>query len=93
MGAFAAVIIPAVTALNGYFDLKLKEKELEQKVALEWIDKAIDPSRPDDYRKGAIGVLRIVLRGTALEPWLDTQTNEITSAGIELQSRREKFAA
>jgi hypothetical protein len=88
VAGLAAAVVPITTAITGYYDLKIKEKELDNKIAVEWIDKALDENKSATYRQKYFEALSYVLEGTKLEPWAKQQ-----NARTGFQARREVIAS
>ena len=72
-----AILIPTATAINGYFQNVIKEKELSHKKDYDWIDMATKGNKSLKDRLWILEAMKIVYRGEPLEKWAETYQTEL----------------
>ena len=85
-----AVVVPATTAINGYFQTQIKKQELDHKIMLEWIDRAVDEKKSTEYRKELLNILRIVFREQPLEEWVVSYQASVAAVSRDFQEQRKQ---
>jgi predicted chitinase len=75
LGMLGAAIAPSVQFVNGYWQNKLKEKEIVHQIALDFAKLAISEKESREYRLDTLKVISSI-PGNPLQEWAKTAINE-----------------
>ena len=76
-GALGAGIAPAVQFVNGYWEMKLKEKEFSHNIALDFAKLALNETSSREYRKATLEVIASIDENP-LQQWASRALDEVT---------------
>lgn len=99
IGAFIAAIVPSTAALTGYFEkqkqVELQQIELDNKIRVQYLNLAIDPTKTEADRQQILRFLQLTLKGSPIGAWAESELNrvneELTALNNDLKAKQSKI--